>query len=57
MTPTNDTLSSTTLTANGNGTGNINSNGNFPQASDPMAQILYAYDLESQGDLTAAKEI
>ncbi|WP_434684906.1 methyl-accepting chemotaxis protein [Pseudanabaena minima] len=53
MTPNNDTLASTVMSANGNG----HANGNSPQASDPMAQILSAYDLESQGDLTGAREI
>ncbi|MFN5924360.1 MAG: HAMP domain-containing protein, partial [Pseudanabaena sp.] len=53
MIPNNDTLASTVMSANGNG----HANGNSPQASDPMAQILSAYDLESQGDLTGAREI
>lgn len=44
MIPNNDTLASTVMSANGNG----HANGNSPQASDPMAQILSAYDLESQ---------
>lgn len=59
MTPNNDTLASTVMSANGNGNGNGtgHANGNSPQASDPMTQILSAYDLESQGDLTAAREI
>ena len=57
MTPNNDTLASTVMSANGNGNGTGHANGNSPQASDPMAQILSAYDLESQGDLTAAREI
>ncbi|MFN9858201.1 MAG: hypothetical protein ACK556_08835, partial [Pseudanabaena sp.] len=61
MTPNNDTLASTVMSANGNGNGNGNgtghANGNSPQTSDPMTQILSAYDLESQGDLTAAREI
>jgi len=49
MTINNDT--STVLAANGHG------NSNFSQASDPMARILYAYDLESQGNVNAAREI
>jgi hypothetical protein len=59
MTPNNDKLASTVMSANGNGNGNGtgHANGNSPQASDPMTQILSAYDLESQGDLTAAREI
>jgi twitching motility protein PilJ len=45
MTSKNDTLTSVALTSNSNGD------------SDPMARILYAYDLESQGDVKAAREI
>lgn len=45
MTSTNDTLTSVALASNGNGN------------DDPMARILYAYDLESQGDVKAAREI
>jgi twitching motility protein PilJ len=51
MTQKNDTLTSTSPISNGNG------NGNSHQANDPMARILYAYDLESRGDLDAAKDI
>ncbi|NUN63992.1 HAMP domain-containing protein [Pseudanabaena biceps] len=53
MTPNNDTLISAPLSLNGNG----NRNGNSHQDQDPMARILYAYDLESQGNTNAAREI
>ncbi len=45
MTSTNDTVTSVAIASNGNGD------------SDPMARILYAYDLESQGDVNKAREI
>ncbi len=51
MTQNNDTLTSAPLISNGKGNGNGNS------GYDPMAQILYAYDLESRGDVNAAKAI
>ncbi len=57
MTPNNDTLTSVSLAPNGNGKGSANGNGNSPQGGDPMARILYAYDLESQGNTNAAREI
>ncbi len=46
------TLKSNGYTANGNPTGNPTG-----QSSDPMSRILYAYDLESQGNAKAAREI
>ncbi len=49
MTSNNDTLTSVALASNGNG--------NSSRDNDPMARILYAYDLESQGDINKAKEI
>ena len=48
MIQNNDTLIPPSLTTNGN----VNNN-----SSDPMAQILYAYDLESQGNINAAREV
>jgi len=51
MNPNSDTV--TTLKPNGYAA-NGNSHG---QSSDPMSRILYAYDLESQGDTQAAREI
>ena len=48
MIQNNDTLISPSLTTNGN----VNNN-----SPDPMAQILYAYDLESQGNINAAREV
>jgi twitching motility protein PilJ len=49
MTQNNDTLTAAPVALNGNSNGN--------SAQDPMARILYAYDLESQGDVNAAREI
>ena len=51
MTSNNNTLTSVVLASNGNG------NGNSSPDNDPMARILYAYDLEIQGDVNAAREI
>lgn len=51
MNSNSDTV--TTLKSNGYAV-NGNPNG---QSSDPMSRILYAYDLESQGDVQAAREI
>jgi twitching motility protein PilJ len=53
MTSNNDTLTSVALASNGNGKGN----GAFYHDNDPMARILYAYDLESQGDVNKAREV
>jgi twitching motility protein PilJ len=55
MTMNKDTFTSTAVNENRNGNGNGNSN--FPQDNDPMTRILYAYDLESQGNVNAAREI
>ena len=49
MTSKNDSLTSVALASNGNG--------NSSHDNDPMARILYAYDLESQGDVNKAREI
>ncbi|PZV14503.1 MAG: hypothetical protein DCF20_12705 [Pseudanabaena sp.] len=57
MTQNNDTLTSGYLASNGNGNGTSNGNNNSSHDNDPMARILYAYDLESQGDVKAAREI
>ena len=46
MIQNNDTLIPPSLTTNGS-----------PNSRDPMAQILYAYDLESQGNIDAAREV
>ncbi len=48
MIQTNDTLIPPSVTTNGNANNN---------SRDPMAQILSAYDLESQGDINAAREV
>ena len=61
MTKNNDTLTSLPLAAkplsnNGYSANGINK-GNLAQNNDPMARILYAYDLESVGDTNAAREI
>ncbi len=50
MTQNNDTLTSPSATS-------LSANGNAGQNHDPMAQILYAYDLESQGNINAAREV
>lgn len=55
MTQKNDSVTSTSPMSNGNGNGN--GNGTSPQSPDPMARILYAYDLESRGDIDAARDI
>jgi twitching motility protein PilJ len=55
MTMNKNTFTSTAVNENRNGNGNGNSN--FPQDNDPMDRILYAYDLESQGNVNAAREI
>lgn len=48
MIQTNDTLIPPSVTTNGNANNN---------SRDPMAQILSAYDLESQGNINAAREV
>ena len=50
MTQNNDTLTSASATS-------LSTNSNAAQNRDPMAQILYAYDLESQGNINAAREV
>ena len=55
MTDKTDTFNSALLTSD-RYAANGKNNGDAAQPSDPMSYILYAYDLESRGDVSEARK-